>query len=154
MSALASDLIELIDHPLDLTRVRAHLAGADAAHSGGVCIFEGCTRSAQHAEHGALLRLEYQAYADMAIEKMHALATEARGRWPIGALALVHRTGAVPLGKPSVIMGVACSHRTEAFDACRWLIDALKRDVPIWKKEVWTSGAETWSDPAGDKQDA
>lgn len=148
MSTHADDIIELSEHPIDLLRVRAHLASADPAHAGGVCMFEGCTRSVRHPDHGDLELLDYSAYTDMALTQLRRLATEARRRWPIGALAIVHRVGAVGVGKPSVIIGVACGHRAEAFAACRWLIDALKRDVPIWKKEQWSSGVSTWPEPA------
>jgi molybdopterin synthase catalytic subunit len=149
MTISGSDWVALADQPIDAARVRAYLTKADPADRGGICVFEGCTRSEQHAEHGALLRLDYQAYDTMALKQMQQLAAEARRQWPIGALAIVHRVGQVAIGEASIIIGVASSHRAEAFTACRWLIDALKQEVPIWKKEVWQSRAETWSEAEG-----
>jgi molybdopterin synthase catalytic subunit len=148
MTTNAADWVALSDQPIDAAAVRARLAVAPPEHRGGICVFEGCTRGERHTTHGELTRLDYQAYNDMAAKQLDALAAEARRRWPIGALAIVHRTGPVAVGEPSVIIGVACAHRAEAFEACRWLIDALKHDVTIWKQEVWSDGTTTWSDPS------
>lgn len=148
MSAETGDLVQLTDQPIDADRVRSHLARNGGGSSGGVCIFEGWTRGEVHPTHGPLLRLEYQAYSQMAIEMMRKLAADARAKWQIVTLVIVHRTGAVPVGEPSVIIGVASGHRAEAFAACRWLIDELKQSVPIWKKEVWAGGESTWVNPA------
>ena len=93
------------------------------------------------------MRLEYEAYGEMAVEQMRSIARGARDRWSIVRLAIVHRIGAVAVGEPSVVIAVTCPHRSDAFESCRWLIDALKRDVPIWKREVWSSGALSWVDP-------
>ncbi|HRX84584.1 MAG TPA: molybdenum cofactor biosynthesis protein MoaE [Phycisphaerae bacterium] len=147
MSIRTADWVALVDRPIDQAAVRRRLDAAPADARGGVCIFEGCTRSERHPEHGSLLRLDYEAYDDMALRQMNALADEAHQRWPLGAIALIHRTGSVAVGEPSVLIGVASAHRAEAFAACRWLIDTLKRDVTIWKREVWSDGASTWSDP-------
>jgi molybdopterin synthase catalytic subunit len=72
------------------------------------------------------------------------LAAQARGRWPIRKLALLHRVGRVAVGEPSVLIAVSAPHRGEAFDATRWLIDNLKSAAAIWKKEVWSDGSTTW----------
>jgi molybdopterin synthase catalytic subunit len=148
MTTDSRDLIELTDQQIDPGRIRSHLVREAGGSSGGVCVFEGWTRGEVHAVHGRLMRLEYQAYSEMAIEMMRKLAADARAKWPVVALAMVHRTGVVPVGEPSVIIGVASGHRAEAFAACRWLIDELKRSVPIWKKEVWAGGESTWVNPA------
>jgi molybdopterin synthase catalytic subunit len=84
----------------------------------------------------------------MALSQMHELARLAREKWPVVRLAILHRTGRVPLAHPSVVIAVACPHRGEAFDACRWLIDTLKSEVAIWKKEIWKGGGESWVDPS------
>jgi molybdopterin synthase catalytic subunit len=84
----------------------------------------------------------------MAASQMQGLAAEARRRWPVERLVMVHRVGRVAVGGVSVWIGVACGHREEAFEACRYLIDRLKKEVPIWKREVWGSGASTWVDPS------
>lgn len=82
------------------------------------------------------MRLVYEAYEPMAVAEMRRLAESAAERWPILRLVLVHRTGEVAIGEAAVVVGVACPHRAEAFEACRWLIDTLKAEVPIWKKEI------------------
>jgi len=141
------DFIVLTDQPIDAARVNAHVRQGCAPACGGICVFEGVTRGETSVKHGALCHLEYEAYADMAMSQMQRLAEQARAQWPIGALAMVHRTGVVPVGETSVMIAVASGHRDTAFTACRWLIDELKRDVPIWKREVWANGARSWSKP-------
>jgi molybdopterin synthase catalytic subunit len=78
---------------------------------------------------------------------MADLEDHARQRWPIIDLALVHRVGHLDLGEISVVVAVSCPHRSEAFEACRWLIDTLKEVVPIWKRETWADGTEEWVHP-------
>lgn len=116
---------------------------------GGITTFFGATRGEQDREHGALLRLDYEAYRDMAVVQMRKLAEHAAREWKAGRVALLHRLGGVGPGEISVAIAVACPHRAESFDACRWLIDTLKRDVPIWKKDVYADGFSCWVDPAG-----
>ena len=112
--------------------------------AGGIDIFIGTTRSETSPTGQPLAALDYEAYEEMAIMKMKDLAARARSRWPIVRLALVHRLGRVAIGEPSVVVAVSCGHRGEAFGACRWLIDTLKAEVPVWKKEVWADGSVTW----------
>lgn len=137
--------VELIRGPLPCDRVRDFLG--DAANLGGVVIFEGVTRAEHDAAHGPLERLDYEAYDAMAIGEMRRLAEVALTRWPAGKVALLHRLGAVPLGETSVIIAVSAGHRGAAFDACRWLIDTLKQDVPIWKADVFADGFTRWVEP-------
>ena len=115
----------------------------DAA-AGGIDVFIGTTRAETHADGRELVALDYEAYPEMALSQMRDLARRARARWPVVRLALLHRVGRVAVGQPSVVVAVACPHRAEAFEACRWLIDTLKAEVPIWKKEVWADGSGTW----------
>jgi molybdopterin synthase catalytic subunit/GNAT superfamily N-acetyltransferase len=117
--------------------------------AGGIDIFLGTTR-AETSESTAreLLALDYEAYEQMALQQMRQLAQQARQRWPIVKLAMLHRVGRVALGEPSVIIAVASPHRAESFEACQFLIDALKKDVAIWKKEVWADGSQTWVHPS------
>jgi molybdopterin synthase catalytic subunit len=135
----------LTDAPIDADAIRQMVSGD--AQSGGIVVFEGTTRADVHPEHGALQELAYKAYGEMAVRQMTRLLAEARGRWPVRRAVMAHRVGLVPVGEPSVVIAVASSHRAEAFEACRWLIDTLKRDVPIWKREKWADGTETWVDP-------
>ena len=104
-------------------------------------------RSARSPAIAARSRLAYEAYPEMALKKLAELEDEARRRWPVIELALVHRVGDLDLGEVSVVVAVSCPHRQQAFEACRWLIDTLKEVVPIWKKEIWADGNEEWVHP-------
>ncbi|MGC8639713.1 MAG: molybdenum cofactor biosynthesis protein MoaE [Isosphaeraceae bacterium] len=135
-------MIEITEAPIDhaaLTeRVRSNQAGA-------VCTFLGTVREMTGTRQTLLL--EYEAYPEMALKKLTDLEQEARARWPIIELAVVHRVGQLDLGEISVVIAVSCPHRHEAFEACRWLIDTLKEVVPIWKREIWADGTEEWVHP-------
>ena len=112
-------------------------------HDGALVVFEGVVRSQSRGKQ--VRALVYEAYGSMAQRQMEQLGEEARRRWPISELAIVHRTGTLQVGEVSVVIAVAAPHRGNAFDACEWLIDELKRTVPIWKKEIYTEG-EAWID--------
>jgi molybdopterin synthase catalytic subunit len=127
-----------IDHAALTERVRSNLAGA-------VCTFLGTVR--EMTGDRQTTALEYEAYPEMAASKLAELEAEARLRWPILDVALVHRVGRLDLGEISVVVALSCPHRHQAFEACRWLIDTLKEIVPIWKKEVWADGTEEWVHP-------
>jgi len=137
--------IDLSADEIDVSLVRSHVLGDPAL--GGVCTFEGATRDDADPDHGPVVRLEYEAYEAMARRQMATLADKALHRWGPGRVAMVHRIGQVPVGDVSVMIAVACGHRAEAFAACRWLIDTLKRDVPIWKRDVYADGFVRWVDP-------
>jgi MoaE-MoaD fusion protein len=110
---------------------------------GAIVIFDGIVRN--HSRNRKTLYLEYEAYETMALAKLQELAGEAVGRFAIRNVALVHRLGHLEIGESSVLIAVFSAHRGAAFDACRWLIDTLKRTVPIWKKEYFEDGA-VWAD--------
>ena len=137
----ADDWGELRDTSLD---VAAAVAFVSTPAAGGIGVFLGTTRDEAHPDGRRLVALDYESYAPMALKQMRALAAAARERWPIVRLALLHRTGRVALAEPSVVIAVATPHRAESFEACRWLIDTLKVDVPVWKREVWDDGSGTW----------
>jgi len=138
--------VDVVSGPIDIAAVRSHVCGHDAF--GGICTFEGATRADPDRAHGRIVRLEYEADEDMAKAQMQRLADEALARWGPGRIAVAHRIGPVAPGEVSVMIVVACGHRAEAFSACRWLIDMLKRDVPIWKRDVYADGFERWVEPA------
>ena len=115
--------------------------------AGGIDLFLGTTRSETHADGRQLIALDYEAYEEMVLTQLHDLARRAREKWPICRQAILHRTGRVELGEASVLIAVSTPHRAEAFAACRWLIDTLKAEVAIWKKEVWSDGTGTWVHP-------
>jgi molybdopterin synthase catalytic subunit len=139
--------IDLLPGPIPL--LDAHRFVGGDANLGGIVTFCGTTRLDTDPQHGPLVHLEYQVYEGMARRQLDALATEARSRWSVGRLVLLHRVGVVPPGEVSVLIAVACPHRAEAFAACRWLIDTLKKDVPIWKRDVFADGFQQWVEPGG-----
>ncbi len=110
---------------------------------GAVAVFEGIVRNETRGRR--TLYLDYEAYEPMALRKMEELAEEALGKFAVREVALVHRLGRLEIGETSVLIVAASAHRAAAFDACRWLIDTLKKTVPIWKKEYFEDGA-TWAD--------
>lgn len=139
--------VDVLDGALPIDKVMAFVKGD--AGSGGVVTFEGVTRREVDDEHGALVRLDYEAYDAMARQELRRLGEQAMDRWSLKKMAVVHRVGRVPVGEASVVIAVAGAHRAECFDACRWAIDTLKRDVPIWKKDVFMDGFVRWVDPTG-----
>ena len=111
---------------------------------GGVVTFLGTTRETSPGDPRPVEALDYEAYDAMALAEMRAIAAETRERFgPLG-IAMVHRTGRVVLGEPSVAVVVAAPHRGAAFDACRYAIDALKSRVPVWKREQYRDGGTAW----------
>jgi len=135
------DWIALLPNPLDAAAAVQFVTHADA---GGIAVFLGTTRAENNDAGQPLMALDYEAYAEMANGQLQDLAGKARLRWPVLKLALLHRIGRVAVGEPSVVIAVSTPHRAEAFDVCRWLIDTLKAEVAIWKKEVWEDGTGTW----------
>ena len=133
-------LVLLSENPIDRD---AAIARIRSDQDGAVVVFEGVVREQSRGK--TVRALVYEAYGAMAQRQMEMLGDEARRRWPVTDLAMVHRTGTLAVGDVSVVIAVAAPHRGPAFDACEWLIDELKRTVPIWKKEVYTEG-EAWID--------
>jgi molybdopterin synthase catalytic subunit len=122
--------------PLSLERL-AQLVGRPAA--GAIVTFQGTTRDVE--------RLEYEAYREMAEERMTKIVADAIGRHGLEAAAAEHRIGTVPLGEASVAVAASAAHRTEAFAGAREIIDRIKAEAPIWKKEV-DAGSERWVEGA------
>jgi len=110
---------------------------------GAAVIFDGVVRDNTRGRRTCYL--EYEAYEAMALKQMESLTAEARGRFGVRGVSLVHRLGRLKIGETSVLIVVASAHRGAAFEACRWLIDTLKKTVPIWKKEYFEDGA-MWAD--------
>lgn len=110
---------------------------------GAVAVFDGIVRNNTRGR--TTLFLDYEAYEAMALQQMQALGAEALTRFQVRQAAIVHRLGRLGIGETSVLIAVASAHRGAAFDACRWLIDTLKKTVPIWKKEHFEDGA-VWAD--------
>jgi len=126
----------LSDRPLDVGEVIARVAGPDA---GGLVVFLGTVRDRSRGL--AIRHLEYESYPGMAEREMEKVCQEAATRWQGARVAIAHRQGHLEIGDLAVVVAAAAPHRPEAFEACRFAIDTLKRTVPIWKKEVATDGA-------------
>ncbi len=110
---------------------------------GAVVVFDGIVRN--HTRGRRTLYLVYEAYREMALAQMQQLTLEAKRKFAIRDVVLVHRLGRLEIGETSVWIAVASAHRAAAFDACRWIIDTLKKTVPIWKNEYFEDGA-VWAD--------
>ncbi len=110
---------------------------------GAAVIFDGVVRDNTRGRR--TLYLDYEAYEAMALKQMESLAVEARASFAVRGVSIVHRLGRLEIGETSVLIVVAAAHRGAAFEACRWIIDTLKKTVPIWKKEYFQDGA-VWAD--------
>ncbi|HXE83876.1 MAG TPA: molybdenum cofactor biosynthesis protein MoaE, partial [Gemmatimonadales bacterium] len=99
-------------------------------------------------EHG-VTAIEYSAYEEMVEAEFGRLLADARGRWPEARIAVRHRLGTIPVGEASIAIAAAAPHRAQAFEACRYVIEEVKRRVPVWKKELRVDGSEIWVDPSG-----
>lgn len=131
-------LLDIRDAPLSVDEVYAAVADPGA---GGVAVFVGTVR----CEDGGrdVTDLGYSAHPS-AMDELRAVAEEVAGKYPVRALAAVHRVGDLAVGDVAVVVGASCPHRGEAFDACRALIDELKSRVPIWKHQRFAGGDEEW----------
>jgi molybdopterin synthase catalytic subunit len=130
-------------------RVTSKPIGADEAAafvadptSGGSCLFLGTVRN--HSAVGAVTSLTYEAWEEMAAKRLEEIGGEMLEKWPVRKVALLHRTGDLGIGETSVVVACSAPHRAEAFDACRYGIERLKEDVPIWKKEHLAEGESHW----------
>jgi molybdopterin synthase catalytic subunit/molybdopterin converting factor small subunit len=130
----------IVRNPIDTVAVANALKRPE---DGATAIFEGIVRNNTRGRQ--TLYLDYESYEAMALKKMEELAARALADFKIRDVALAHRLGRLEIGETSVLIVVASTHRGPAFDACRWLIDTLKRTVPIWKKEYFIDGA-VWAD--------
>ncbi|HEY7022474.1 MAG TPA: molybdenum cofactor biosynthesis protein MoaE [Ktedonobacterales bacterium] len=133
-------IVRITRDPLDAQAVRALEEAVTARGDGGVVTFQGVVRD--NARGKQVRSLEYDAYVEMAEQQMAQIATEVEARWEDSTVAMVHRIGGLEIGECSVVVAVACPHRAEAFEACRYAINTLKSTVPIWKKEIYTDGEE------------
>jgi molybdopterin synthase catalytic subunit len=130
---------EPIDYQALTERVRRHDCGA-------VVTFLGTVRDL--TEGRVTSSLDYEAYPDMAAKKLAEIEADARARWPVADIAMIHRLGHLEVGAISVAVAVSCPHRNQAFEACHFAIDRLKEIVPIWKKEHWADGTTEWVHPS------
>jgi MoaE-MoaD fusion protein len=134
------DEVRIVRERIDAEAVVARLK---RPADGAVVIFDGIVRDNTRGR--PTLYLDYEAYEAMALKQMEALATEARARFGVRGAAIIHRLGRLKIGETSVLIVVAAANRGVAFEACRWIIDTLKKTVPIWKKEHFADGS-VWAD--------
>jgi len=132
--------IRIVREPVEAQAVLDRLK---RSYDGAAVIFEGVVRDNTRGRQ--TLYLDYEAYEPMALKQMEGLAEQARERFTVEGISIIHRIGRLEIGETSVLIVVASAHRASAFGACRWLIDTLKKTVPIWKKEHFADGA-VWAD--------
>jgi molybdopterin synthase catalytic subunit len=116
---------------------------AKNAEDGAVVVFDGIVRNNSRGRR--TLHLDYEAYEEMALAKLDALAHEARERFGVRFVGMVHRLGRLEIGETSVLIVVSSAHRAQAYEASQWLIDTLKKTVPVWKRETFEDGT-VWAD--------
>jgi molybdopterin synthase catalytic subunit len=131
-------MFRVTDKPINLQELVDCVTDPEA---GAIATFIGTTRN--NNEGRKVIALDYEAYPDMAEKELTRLGEEARRKWQICRMAIVHRVGPVQITEPSVMIAVSAAHREAAFAACRFAIEEIKRTVPIWKKEVY-EGGEIW----------
>lgn len=129
----------LVHAPIDVARLNSEVA---AAHLGGATTFIGSVR--RSPEDGPVEAIEYTAYQEMADREFARIIAEVSDRWPNTRVALQHRLGHVPTGEASMAVVAASQHRSDAFAACRYVVEEAKKRVPIWKKEIIEGGTARW----------
>ncbi len=130
---------KITKNPIDPGRV---LASVEDRSAGGSVIFVGTVR--RRSEGKSVKGLTYEVYREMAEKRMKEIEAGVRKKWPVVKMAMVHRYGDLKVGEVSVAVAVSCEHRAEAFEACRFAIDTVKRTLPMWKKEKFGLGSEKW----------
>lgn len=131
--------VSIVDGPLDLQGIRASVTDPRA---GAVVLFEGCARD--HHGGRSVEQLGYEAFGPMAERELQALRSEAMEAFGLCRCTVHHRIGVVPLTETAVAVATASPHRKEAFAAAQWIMDRIKERVPIWKREQYAGGGESW----------
>jgi len=139
-------MIKISPDPIDTNAV---LSSVSHPNCGASVLFVGSTRA--YTDGQLTQSLEYECYELMALHKLAELVEEARRRWPIERCSIVHRVGIVDVGQASIAIAVSSAHRAEAFAAGQWLIDTIKTQVPIWKKELGIDGRDQWLHPVTER---
>ena len=136
----------IVKDPVD---VLSELAGVLSSSNriGGTVTFLGTVR--ETSEHGKVVEIYYECYEEVAERELESIRTEAIERFGLIDATVVHRVGTVKLGEVSLLVVASGEHRKEAFEAASWIVDEVKRRVPIWKKEVYTDGSSRWLEGSG-----
>jgi molybdopterin synthase catalytic subunit len=137
---LHDDIYQLVREPIDMAALARHVR---APEDGAIVTFDGFVRNQSHNR--PALYLDYESYESMALAKMREIGAQLHEKYRIHRVALAHRLGRLEIGETSVFIAVSAAHRAAAFAACRFAIDTLKRNVPIWKREYFADGA-VWAD--------
>jgi molybdopterin synthase catalytic subunit len=128
--------------------IDAAIAAASGPALGGVAVFIGTVRTSASVDESAdkeVVRLDYEAHPTLALERLRSIALDAARKWDVHKVVAIHRTGTCDLGEPTVVVACGAPHRRDALEACRWIIDTIKAEVPIWKREVYAdSGGSAW----------
>jgi len=128
--------MHLTRHPLEID---ALLAEVQSPERGGTCVFLGTVRNDAN-----VTAIDYSAYDDMALAEIQRILSDAETQWPEARVMLQHRLGLIPVGEASIAIAAAAPHRDEAFAACRYVIEEVKKRLPIWKKELHGDGSAEW----------
>lgn len=130
----------ITDQPLDVAQAVAEVSSKEC---GGIGLFVGMVRESPAAPDaaGAVTALEYEAHPELAEEALRAVAEGAAARWDVRRIVSAHRSGRCATGEPTVVVACSAPHRADALEACRWMIDEIKQQVPIWKREVYADGS-------------
>jgi len=140
-------MIELTQNEINTSKL---LDSVGSKRAGAVVLFVGTTREITAGRRTS--SLDYECYPEMAEKKLAELEAEVRSRWPIIECSIVHRLGRLELGEASIAIAASSPHRKDAFEAGQWLIDTIKKVVPIWKKENWADGTSEWVHPGMEPQ--
>jgi molybdopterin synthase catalytic subunit len=141
MAREGDDLAVISPEPISQQNIVEFVTNPSA---GGIAVFIGTTRD--NFKGKKVVRLEYEAYTSMAMKQLQKLCLDVRSKWPVCKMAIVHRTGVVPVGEASVMIAVSAEHRKEALEAVSYAIDQVKSTAAIWKKEVYEDEAEQWKE--------
>lgn len=140
-------MFRLTPDPIDPAALRE---AANDPHAGAVSVFEGTVRN--HHQGREVVRLEYEAHAPVAEKEGRRIVQDAIERFGLDHAEAVHRTGPLEIGETAVIVAVSSPHRSESFEACRFIIDEIKHRLPIWKKEFYPDGSSDWVGCEGCRQ--
>jgi molybdopterin synthase catalytic subunit len=135
-------MIEFVREPIDLDLVSS---ACSMDYVGAISMFVGITR--RYTGDIETICLEYEAYESMATRKMNELIHQAGQLWKLQRVAFVHRLGSVPVGQTSMVVATGSAHRSDAMEACQWIVQRVKAEVPIWKREHYAAGAPKWIHP-------
>jgi molybdopterin synthase catalytic subunit len=142
---MAEIVTEISEGPLDINGAIASVSGEGL---GGIAVFIGTVRDSASVDVNAtkpVTRLDYEAHPELAHVRLKKIGEDAATKWDVRKVVAIHRTGSCDLGEPTVVVACGSPHRRDALEACRWIIDTIKSEVPIWKREVYAgAGGSAW----------